>query len=397
MRRFAPILILAASSLACRRDTTDVQGAAPVPTPHPAAPAAPPPPAPGPIQVPPAERDAISLQNGFAPIVARVAPAVVNISSVRVLQGGRVRAPSRLREFFGEQFFPEVPRERREQAQGSGVIVSEDGYVLTNNHVVEQASEVQVVLQDRRELRAKIVGTDPKTDIAVLKIDGERFAFAPFGDSTKVRVGEFALAVGNPFAIGQTVTLGIISAVGRGNMGIVDYEDFLQTDAAINPGNSGGALVNAAGELIGINTAILARGAAGNQGIGFAVPAHLARAVMDQILQHGRVVRGWMGVGLQDITPALAEALGRKDARGVVVGEVSPSSPANAAGLQRGDIVVEIDGEPVVDSRALRMRISQSAPGTKVRLGIDRDGKRREVTLVLDELPERPRPAPEER
>jgi serine protease Do len=348
---------------------------------------------PGPIEVPPALKGAVSFQEGFAPIVERLSAAVVNISAVKVVQQGSARRPAffsnpLFRDFFGEQH-PNfsIPRERREQSMGSGVIVSEDGYILTNNHVVADASRVRIFLPDRREFQAKIVGTDPKTDIAVLKVDGQRFAYAPFGDSSKVRVGEFALAIGNPFGLGQTVTLGIISAVGRGNIGIVDYEDFIQTDAAINPGNSGGALVNATGELIGINTAILARGAQGNQGVGFAVPSELARAVMDQIIREGRVVRGYMGVGLQDVTPGVAEALGMKEPRGVLVAEVAKGSPADEAGLERGDILVEIDGKPVADSRAFRMRVAQTKPGSRMKVTVLRADARREVTVDLTELP----------
>jgi serine protease Do len=347
---------------------------------------------PGPIEVPPALKGAVSFQEGFAPIVERLSAAVVNISAVKVVPG-RSRRPAffsnpLFRDFFGEEHPGfSIPRERREQSLGSGVIVSEDGYILTNNHVVEDANRVRVFLPDQREFQAKIVGTDPKTDIAVLKVDGQRFAYAPFGDSTKTRVGEFALAIGNPFGLGQTVTLGIISAVGRGNIGIVDYEDFIQTDAAINPGNSGGALVNSTGELIGINTAILARGAQGNQGVGFAVPSELARAVMDQIIREGRVVRGYMGVGIQDVTPAVAEALGMKESKGVLVGEVAKGSPAEKAGLERGDILVEVDGKPVADSRAFRMRVAQTRPGSRMKLALLRGDARREVTVELGELP----------
>ena len=351
----------------------------------------------GPIQVPPGERGAISFQEGFAPIVQRLSSAVVNISSIRVVQApspGRSQTFSNplFREFFGEDPFPfQAPRERREQSLGSGVLVSEDGYVLTNNHVVEDASQVRVSLLDKREFQAKIIGTDPPTDVAVLKIDGTKLPFVPFGDSAKVRVGEFALAIGNPFGLGQTVTLGIISAIGRGNIGIVDYEDFIQTDAAINPGNSGGALISSDGELIGINTAILSRGAQGNQGIGFAVPSQLARAVMDQILRVGHVVRGWMGVAIQDVTPAMREALALKEAKGVLVSEVTPGSPAERAGIERGDVIVEADGQPVTDSRSFRMHIAQAKPESKVRIGLLRGESKREVTVALATLPDKER------
>jgi serine protease Do len=337
----------------------------------------------------PAER--VSIDSGFAPVVERVAGAVVNISSTRV-----VRPPSMeqspffndplFRDFFGHS--QRMPREQREQSVGSGVIVSSDGYVLTNSHVVQGANEVRVSLPDRRELKAKIIGQDPKTDIALLRIPGDGFPVAQFGDSSRVRVGDFALAIGDPLGLGQTVTMGIISARGRGNVGIVDYEDFIQTDAAINPGNSGGALINVEGQLIGINTAIATSGGGrGNQGIGFAVPANLAHEVMTQIQQHGRVIRGWLGVAVQDVTPPMVSALGLKTASGALVGDVTNGSPAAKAGLARGDVVAEVDGKPVADSRALRMRIAEAAPGTQMRFGVLRAGARHDVTATLGELP----------
>ncbi|KYF96053.1 hypothetical protein BE18_06295 [Sorangium cellulosum] len=377
-----------------------------------------PPPAPGPLDVPPSAREAVSLQEGFAPIVSRVSAAVVNVSSVRFV---RPPAPERV-PFFSNPFFHEFfgmggdgrdgrddrggqegqapgPLVQREQSLGSGVIVSREGHVITNAHVVQGATQVRVAVPGRQEMKATVVGVDAKTDVAVLKLEGGEFAFAPFGDSDAARVGDFALAIGNPFGIGQTVTQGIISAVGRGNMGIVDYEDFLQTDAAINPGNSGGALINMAGELIGINTAILARGAQGNQGIGFAVPSKLARAVMDQIVEHGRVIRGALGVAIQDVSPGLAEALGLPpDTRGAVVSDVSAGSAADKAGLRRGDVIVALRGEHLADGRDLRMRIAETKPGTRVELRVLRDGRSLELAATLDELPEpkaeAPTPAP---
>jgi serine protease Do len=332
----------------------------------------------------------LSFTVGFAPVVDRIAGAVVNISSTRTV---RPPVPEQspffndplFREFFGH---PQRPPEMREHALGSGVIVSRDGYVLTNAHVVQGASDIRVSLLDKRELKATVVGQDPKTDIALLRIPGDGFPFARFGDSTKVRVGEFVLAIGDPLGLGQTVTMGIISAKGRGNVGIVDYEDFIQTDAAINPGNSGGALVDVAGQLIGINTAIATSGGArGNQGIGFSVPSNLAREVMTQIEQHGRVIRGWLGVAVQDVTPQMAGALGLKTQNGALVGDVTEGSPAARAGLQRGDVVVEVDGKPVSDSRSLRMTIAEASPGTRVVLGVLHDGARRDVTVMLGEMP----------
>ncbi|HWP42904.1 MAG TPA: DegQ family serine endoprotease [Blastocatellia bacterium] len=339
--------------------------------------------------------DQVSFSAGFSPVVKSALPAVVNISASRV-----VRMPGRefgplfddplFRQFFGEQF--NVPRERREHSLGSGVIVNPDGYVLTNSHVVADASDIKILLSDKRELRARVIGEDRKTDVAVLKVDEKNLPALTLGDSSKVQVGEFALAIGNPFGVGQTVTLGIISATGRGGLGIEEYEDFIQTDAAINPGNSGGALINARGELIGINTAIVSRGAMGNQGVGFAVPINLARQVMEQILKQGRVIRGYLGVTVQDVTAPLTKAFGLREARGALVSDAVPGSPAARAGITRGEIITEINGEPVSDSRALRLKIAQMLPGTMVRLKLLRNGKEREVTVSLAELPEEKQP-----
>ena len=331
----------------------------------------------------------VSLVDGFAPILAHVSPAVVSMWSTKIV---RTRHPNML-PFFdfdgdGDGESDGGGGSHREQGLGSGVIVGEGGVILTNNHVVQDASEVRVTLSDKRELRAKVIGTDPKTDIAVIKIEAKGLPFVALGDSTKVRVGEFALAIGNPFGIGQTATFGIISAVGRSNVHIADYEDFIQTDAAINPGNSGGALVNAKGDLIGINTAILSR-SGGNQGIGLAVPSQIARHVMEQILKNGKVVRGWLGVAIQDVDPAMAEALGLKATKGALVGDVTLGSPAAKAGFKRGEVIVELDGHAVDSGRDLRNRVSQMAPGSKVKLVVVSGGAKRELTVVLGELPEK--------
>ncbi|MFT3773777.1 MAG: Do family serine endopeptidase [Minicystis sp.] len=335
--------------------------------------------------------DAVSFQDGFAVVVDRVAPAVVNVSSTKIVRPSEQNPlfnDPHLRDFFGGLGPMRPPREMKQQALGSGVIISKNGYVLTNNHVVEGANDVRVALVDRRELRARIIGTDPKTDIALLQIQGNDFPVITWGDSGKVRVGQFALAFGDPLGIGPTVTVGIISAKGRGNVGIVDYEDFIQTDAAINPGNSGGPLVSVDGELIGINTAIATSGGGrGNQGIGFAVPSNLAREVIKQIQDHGHVIRGWLGVAVQDVTPAMAQALGMKSAEGALVSEVQDGAPAARAGLTRGDVIVELDGKPVADSRSLRMAIAETAPGTSVRMTVLRKGQRTDVTAKLGELP----------
>jgi serine protease Do len=253
--------------------------------------------------------------------------------------------------------------------------------------VVDSATEVRVTLADRREFKARVVGTDPKTDIAVLKIDARDLQPIIIGDSEKLQVGDYVLAVGNPFGLGRTVTMGIVSATGRGNLGIEDYENFIQTDASINPGNSGGALVNDRGELVGINTAILSHGSEGNQGIGFAVPVTVARNVMDQILKDGKVTRAYLGVMAQEVTPAIARAFHLSEVRGALVGDVSPNSPAAGAGLQKGDVILDINGKPVNDSAQLRMNVSLMQPGTTVAVKVVRDGATREFSVRLAELP----------
>ena len=332
-------------------------------------------------------------RTGFAPVVKKVLPAVVKISSSKVVKTpaglGRMPNDPLFRQFFGDNFGEgfNMPREQREQGLGSGVIVSPEGYLLTNNHVIDGATDIRVTLADQREFRARVVGADPKTDIAVLKIDASNLPTIVVGDSSKVQVGDYALAVGNPFGVGQTVTMGIVSATGRTNLGIEDYEDFIQTDAPINPGNSGGALVNDRGELVGINTAIIAHGSEGNQGIGFAVPVNLARVVMDQLLKDGKVTRAYLGIVPQNVTPAIAKAFGESEPRGALVADVSPSSPAERAGIERGDIILELNGKPVLDSNQLRMNVSMMHPEAKVNLKVFRQGAEREITVSLGELP----------
>ncbi len=337
-------------------------------------------------------QDAGSLTAGFAPIVKRAMPAVVNIASSRVTKSRGADNPlfndPMFREFFGDQF-PNVPRERREHGLGSGVIVNQQGYILTNNHVVEKATEITVSLSDRREFKGKVVGADPMSDIAVVKIDaGGSLPVLPFSDSSHAQVGDIVLAIGNPFGIGQTVTMGIVSATSRGGLGIEDYEDFIQTDASINPGNSGGALINNRGELVGINTAILAGRSGGNQGIGFAIPINMARQVMDQILKNGKVIRGYIGINIQEVTPDLAKAFGMKGQNGVAITGVEPDGPAANSGLQVGDVVTALNGEDVKDINAFRLRVSQMAPGTSVGLTVLREnGQKKDVTVKLGELP----------
>jgi serine protease Do len=341
---------------------------------------------------------------GFAPVVKKVLPAVVNISSTKVVKtpvGMEQGDPSDLfRQFFGGDDGggsqpgmrrgprqQREPRGQREQGLGSGVIVSPEGYIVTNNHVIDGATDIEVTLSDKREFKARLIGTDPKTDVAVLKIDAGTLSSIVIGDSSKVQVGDYALAIGNPFGVGQTVTMGIVSAKGRTHLGIEDYEDFIQTDAPINPGNSGGALVNDRGELVGINTAIIAHGSEGNQGIGFAVPVNLARTVMDQILKTGKVTRAYLGIVPQDLTPAMARAFGDKDLSGALVGDISPNSPAEKAGLKKGDIITALNGRAITDSNDLRMTVSMMVPGSSVNLKVTREGAVRDVPVTLQELP----------
>jgi serine protease Do len=336
--------------------------------------------------------------HGFAPVVKKVLPAVVSVSSTKISKiptqyfgQGQLPDDPLFRQFFGDsgrQF--RAPREapqQREQGLGSGVIMTPNGYILTNNHVVDGATQVQVTLSDKRDFNAKVVGTDPQADLAVLKIDATNLPCITVADSSKVEVGDYALAIGNPFGVGETVTMGIVSATGRTNLGIEHYENFIQTDAPINPGNSGGALVNDRGELIGINTAIIAHGSQGNQGIGFAIPVNMARNVMDQLVEYGKVTRGYLGILPQDVTPAMAKAFGTNVVTGALVGDVTPNSPAAKAGLERGDIILDVDGKPVVDSNDLRMNISMMHPGTDVNLKIMRDGTQRDLSVKLGEVP----------
>ncbi|MEL6190184.1 MAG: Do family serine endopeptidase, partial [Myxococcota bacterium] len=270
---------------------------------------------------------------------------------------------------------------------GSGVIVSSNGGIVTNNHVVEGADEITVTLSNRREFKATVVGVDKASDLAFLKVDAKNLPYLEFGDSSKLRLGEFVLAVGNPFGVGQTVTMGIVSAKGRANVGIVDYEDFIQTDAAINPGNSGGALVNLQGQLVGINTAILSR-SGGAQGIGFAVPSNMVSPIRNQISEYGRVRRGWLGVAIQDVTPSLARNLELGDLRGVLVSDVMDGGPAATAKLAAGDVVVAVDDKPTRTSAELRNRIALTAPGSKTKLSVVRDGRSKTITVTLAEKDE---------
>lgn len=340
---------------------------------------------------------AFTLKEGSLSDVAAMAmSSVVNISSLKVLHGPEERTFSPFfddpffRRFFGEDFFRffDIPKERRERSLGSGVIVRSDGYILTNNHLIEGATEVKVSLSDKREFKAKVIGTDKKTDLAVLKIEAEDLPALPLGNSDDIKVGDIVLAIGNPFGVGQTVTMGIISAIGRANVGIADYEDFIQTDAAINPGNSGGPLVDMEGKLIGINTAILTR-SGGYQGVGFAIPSNMARVVMESIIKYGKVTRGWLGVMIQEVTPQIAEAFGLEQIKGALVGDVVEDSPAEEAGVKRGDVIVEYNGKPVDDVADLRNLVAQTRPGTKVWIKLIREGGEERLEVTIGELSEK--------
>lgn len=342
----------------------------------------------------PVNREAIGVTT-YSPIVKKVGPGVVKVYvSARVHNTafqGEPRMDDFLRRFFPDQFSNRGPRRNfnvpRQQGIGSGVIVTKDGYILTNNHVVDGAEEVRVALQDGREFEAKVIGRDPKSEVAVIKIEGSNLPAVPLADSDKVEVGDVVLAIGNPFGIGQTVTTGIVSATGRGGTLGLDYEDFIQTDAAINPGNSGGALVDAEGRLIGINTAILSR-SGGNQGIGFAIPTNLAREVMESLVENGRVTRGYMGVMIQDLTPALAKGLDLKEStRGALVGDVTPRGPAAKAGLKSGDVIVEVNGKKIADSRNLKLQVARVKPGETVDVKVLRDGEEQTLQVKVQSLP----------
>ena len=338
-----------------------------------------------------------SFSNGFAAVLKPVLPAVVNIHTSKVVKHSRETMPffndPFFQQFFGDQGQGQTPRQEREQSLGSGVIITADGTILTNNHVIDGATDIKVDLADKREFTAKLVGTDAKTDIAVLKIDASGLPTLKFGDSSTLQVGDLVLAVGDPYGIGETATMGIVSATGRSGLGIENYEDFIQTDASINPGNSGGALIDLHGDLVGINTAILSGGGegmggeGGNQGIGFAIPINMAHSVMDQIVGHGKVLRGYLGLLPEDVNASLAKQFGLSQAGGALVAEVTPDTPASKAGIKQGDVILKVNGDPVESANGLRLKISQSAPGTSVRLQVSRDGKTQDMNVTLGEYP----------
>jgi len=334
----------------------------------------------------PPVREAATMPGTFAPVVKSVLPAVVNISSTVMVPASRTRQDNPFGDLIPGLRLPDRPQ--RQQGEGSGVIVSPDGYIITNNHVVDGATELTVSMSDKRELQARVIGKDPKTDIALVKVDGKDLPFAHLGNSAGVEVGDIALAIGNPFGLGQTVTMGIVSATGRGGLGIEDYEDFIQTDASINPGNSGGALVNTKGEVIGINTAILSRNG-GNQGVGFAVPVDMARQIMTQLKEKGSVTRARLGVYFQELTSEVAGQLGVKASKGAVVAQIIPEGPAAKTSLKKDDVIIAMNGKDI-DGRSLRLLIGSMSPGTTVNLKVLRGSAEQTVSVTLDSMPADP-------
>ncbi len=332
------------------------------------------------------------ISDALSELAAAVSGSVVNISTTRIVE----QQQNPLNDLFNNPFFRrffDVPqnhgdehREFRASALGSGVIVSSNGHILTNNHVIKGAEKIVVTLMDKRTFKGKVIGADPKTDLALVKIDAVDLPALYMNDKYNLRVGELVIAVGIPFGLSHTVTMGIVSAVGRSHVGIVDYEDFIQTDAAINPGNSGGALVNSNGELVGINTAIFST-SGGNMGVGFAIPVKMAKPVMESLLKYGKVIRGWLGVSIQDITPEMAEYFGMKKATGALISDVLKDGPADKAGLQQKDIVITYNGKPVQDATTLKNEVADTAPGTTVKITVLRDERKKEFKVVLGELP----------
>ena len=344
------------------------------------------------VETTPVNRDA-KLGASFAPVVKKAAPSVVNIYSTHIVHIRPMRIPTFVDPFFRQFFdnqFPNNGRERtrREQSLGSGVIVSPDGYILTANHMVDGADEIEVAIADnKKEFTARVVGTDPPTDVAVLKIDAKDLPAITLGDSDQLEVGDVVLAIGNPYRIGQTVTMGIVSALGRSGLaGFNQYQNFIQTDAAINPGNSGGALVDAEGRLVGINTAIISS-TRGSEGVGFAVPINMARHVMERLIAGGKVTRGDLPILLQDITPGLAKSFDLPDQNGALVSDVFPNTPAEKAGIKPGDVIVGLNGKDITDVNSFQLAVSESAPESSATVKLLHNGRPETVTVTLTELP----------
>lgn len=321
----------------------------------------------------------------YAGAVNMAAPAVVNVYTKKIYRESisPLFNDPFFRHLFGDSFGGQT-RDRMESSLGSGVIVDTKGYIITNNHVTTGADQISVVLNDGKKLEAKVVGTDPDSDIAVLKVDSSKLPAITIGDSSVLRVGDVVLAIGNPFGVGQTVTMGIVSATGRNQLGITNFENFIQTDAAINPGNSGGALIDAHGRLVGINTAIFSK-SGGSQGIGFAIPVDMVRGIMKQLVENGKVSRGWLGLGGQDVTSALAESFGLKDVQGVLISNVFRGGAADKAGLRPGDVITMIDKHKITSAFDIVNAIGAKRPGTEVVLRGWRGNKRIEVNAVLDD------------
>ena len=356
-----------------------------------------------PIQA--AEEDSIVLLNqtgkAFASVAQKVAPAVVHVrveKKAQNVQGGYGQNPF---DFFNDPFFERFfgpgfrhpqhpgrdnPRPRMQQGAGSGFIISADGYILTNNHVVAGADTITVRLDNKKEYPAKIIGSDQQSDVAVIKIEATRLPFVPLGDSDAIDVGEWVIAIGSPFELSQTVTVGVVSAKGRNRVGINDYENFIQTDAAINPGNSGGPLLNIHGQVVGINTAIFSR-SGGYMGIGFAIPINMAKSIQQQLLTDGKVTRGWLGVGIQDITSSLADSFKLESTQGVLLTEVFPTSPADTAGLKQGDVLLLMEGKPLRGVADLRNKVAMTTPGTTVVFTLNRNGQHNSVKVTIGEQP----------
>lgn len=348
----------------------------------------------------PAQAASQAMDKGFTEVVKRANPAVVHIRVEQTKQGGGGFHGREFDEMFNNPFFerffgpqfrrgPEQ-RQYKQQGQGSGFIISKEGYILTNNHVVEDADKIRVILSDEREFTAKLIGSDPQSDVALIKInDGGNLPTLPLGDSGNLEVGEWVIAIGNPFGLSQTVTVGVVSAKGRSSVGINEYENFIQTDAAINPGNSGGPLLNIRGEVIGINSALFSR-TGGYMGIGFAIPINMVKAIQDQLKQSGKVTRGWLGVVIQDVDENLAQSFGLRKAEGILVSEVQPDSPAAAGGVERGDVIMELNGEKLADTADLRNRVALLLPGSTATLSIIREGKEKELAFKIGERPSGP-------
>ncbi|WP_051309176.1 DegQ family serine endoprotease [Desulfogranum japonicum] len=332
----------------------------------------------------------------FTSVVKKASPAVVYIGVEKSVAGQQTNPLDFFNDplferFFGPQFRQQPhnkqqPRQYHQKGAGSGFIIASDGYILTNNHVVSDTDKITVRLDDEREFPAKVIGTDPQSDVALIKIDAKDLPVLPLGDSEKLQVGEWVIAIGSPFELSQSVTVGVVSAKGRNRVGIADYENFIQTDAAINPGNSGGPLLNIRGEVVGINTAIFSR-SGGYMGIGFAIPINMAKSIKEQLISSGKVVRGWLGVMIQDMNEDLAKSFDLDNTKGVLVSEVTDGSPAQKAGLKQGDVIVSLNGAPLHNVADLRNKVAMTAPETDVTFGLIRDGKNKDITVTIGEQP----------